>query len=149
MPKFRLNPDKHRDTRPRTEHNWKRKPDKDTYGKCPLCNDKAELDFHHWTYGEAVLGVKLCRDCHKHLHRPDGALPGNSVGNEWIDLALVQLVARHQKNIGFGTAETVRDRYHVPYQFEVKIEELLNKMPPTKFNDDRDHPNPRITRDDE
>ena len=36
-------------------------------GVCPLCRQGSKLDFHHWDY-ETDIGVKICRECHEHIH---------------------------------------------------------------------------------
>lgn len=35
---------------------------------CPICGGKpSHFDFHHWDY-ENGIGVRICRDCHSHIH---------------------------------------------------------------------------------
>jgi len=84
------------------------------YGKCPLCEQRSNLDFHHWTY-RPERGVYLCRPCHNYIHRPDGARPSEASGDDWLFPATQRLVERHIRKINSQPLkDEILTRYGIP-----------------------------------
>jgi len=103
----------------------------DNYGKCPLCNSRTSLDFHHWTY-RPERGTRLCRDCHNYIHQPDGARPSEASGSNWLFKATEQLLHRHIELVeDFPTVSEVVARYNIPedvsYFVEVSMEAVVDE----------------------
>ena len=84
---------------------------------CPLCDDEADLEFHHWDYDKNV-GVMLCRECHNYIHEGEGgrvAVQQNRAehygGDHWHERAILQLIVRDLKHGGIEEAGVSAGEY--------------------------------------
>lgn len=97
----------------------------DELDRCRLCGSEDELDFHHWRY-EDDTGCPLCRDCHSHIHEPEGGRPGEGPGNEWMEVALPRLVERHMRyNVLLTSGRLIAQHYNIPVKHQQRIIEIV------------------------
>jgi len=114
----RINRSKERQAQARSD---RRRGDR-RHGTCPVCRDDRYLDFHHWIYGED-MGVEICRECHKYIHKPHGARPSESVGNEWWDIAIRRLLVLHFEHSSWiKNPDTIIKRYNIPRSYRANLE---------------------------
>ena len=93
--------------------------------RCRLCGTEESLDFHHWRYSDDT-GCPLCRDCHAHIHAPDGGRPRETAGNEWIEVALPRLIKRHlETNFFISQGERIAQHYNIPEKHRQRVIEIV------------------------
>lgn len=84
--------------------------------RCPACarpqqDCRAEFDFHHWDYDNHI-GCKLCRWCHKHIHRDMRARDQAELTDDWRRDAERRLLKRCQRNgLEFSGLEDFQRRF--------------------------------------
>lgn len=92
---------------------------------CPLCgiSSTADLDYHHWRYGDNKVGCYLCRDCHDDVHA-GGARPEQN--SNWLLDAVENLLQTHAEQHDDTTVSEIVDRYNIPSKglVECVIEEI-------------------------
>lgn len=87
------------------------------YRACPLCGDDdffESMHYHHWDY-ENEAGIHLCRSCHSKVHGGETVSKQREKGDsdDWIQLAVRNLLEEHKENFDSVIDCPVRERYNI------------------------------------
>jgi len=128
MPRFRVNPDQSERQRQRSRPSAKSQPPVGPVtGTCPLCKFEKRLDYHHWDYQNDV-GCRLCRECHQYIHFPTNAKPSETVGNEWVAVALGQLVERYDEYHSWVSVSRIKKTFKIPHKHKPTLESYVSEV---------------------
>lgn len=95
-------------------------------GKCPVCRrEQVKLDFHHWDYTNDI-GCRICRECHRYAHQPEGCRPGEVAGNGWIPNCFSRLMVRYREHHGWVSEHRVFQQLSIPHKHRNELSEILS-----------------------
>jgi hypothetical protein len=132
MPRFRISPTRKKNSKYKQQPEIKNKsispPPDEAYGECKLCNtDEVSLDFHHWDY-ENDYGCWLCRPCHDYIHKPIGAQPSETPGDEWIRKAVDRLLERYKEHHHWLSERRIMKQFNIPSDHKHTVRSFVTQM---------------------